>query len=449
MNIWNPTSPNWAGRWNPDVLPAFAYYDSVKYYQYTPGSGNYGSGNNFTLGWIDPMDSFNTARWAAATHTFNGNNCDFITNNVVFKNSTMALCLTNATNVGFSDLTKPVPLWGRNDIKKITIYFSEVLDEVTSVNASNYILSGVTINSINLKEDKRTVELNVSGVIPGNSYNLIMWNIKDTSGNVMSSKALSLINSAPLAFPIKINAGGPASMGYLADKEFNETVEYGYLDGNSSIFSNPINNTTEDSIYQSERFGHGAYNIRVPNGSYKVKLMLNENYFTEAGKRTFDIYVQSKLAANDLDIFKMAGKDIAYDLIIDGVSVTDGLLQINFCEEINNAVLNGIVVTQNPTGVLDNKTMPEQIELYQNYPNPFNGATNFTFKLNKEESVNLRIYNINGEKISSYNFNGSAGENSFFWNARDNNGNKLTSGVYFYTLNGETFNQTKKLIILN
>ncbi len=48
MNIWNPLYENWAGVFNPEALPAFAYYDWVSYYSYTPGTGNYGTENNFT-----------------------------------------------------------------------------------------------------------------------------------------------------------------------------------------------------------------------------------------------------------------------------------------------------------------------------------------------------------------------------------------------------------------
>ena len=162
MNIWNPTYANWAGQWNPDILPAFAYYDSVKYYSYTPGSGNYGTNNDFTHSWTDPMDAFDTNRWAKATHTFNGNNCDFIPENAVFQNNVMALCLTTTGNIGYTDLKGPVALWGRIEGDKINIFFSEELDITTGTSASSYILNGTVINSILLKEDKRTVQLSVT-----------------------------------------------------------------------------------------------------------------------------------------------------------------------------------------------------------------------------------------------------------------------------------------------
>ena len=92
MNIWNPLFENWAGIFNPDALPAFSYYDWVSYYSYTPGTGNYGTGNNFTHDWTDNFDSWDTNRWDKATHTFNGNGCDFIQENAVFIDGKLVLC---------------------------------------------------------------------------------------------------------------------------------------------------------------------------------------------------------------------------------------------------------------------------------------------------------------------------------------------------------------------
>ena len=70
MNIWNPQFPNWAGEWNEDILPAFAFYDWVSYSSFTPGAGSSGTGNNFTFQWKDNFDSWDQTRWDKATHTF-------------------------------------------------------------------------------------------------------------------------------------------------------------------------------------------------------------------------------------------------------------------------------------------------------------------------------------------------------------------------------------------
>lgn len=101
MNIWPPDYPDWAGEWDDSVLPVYAYYDWVKCYSYQPGSGNYGSDNFFLHEWTDDFDQWDQARWQKATHTFEGNNSDFIHENVVFLSGYMILCLTTASNTGY------------------------------------------------------------------------------------------------------------------------------------------------------------------------------------------------------------------------------------------------------------------------------------------------------------------------------------------------------------
>ena len=102
MNIWQSTNTDWVGQFDPDILPVYAFYDWVKYYAYVPGSGNTGTDNNFIQLWEDNFDFYDTARWTKATHTWNGNNADFIHDNVVFQSGYMILCLTTPSNTGYS-----------------------------------------------------------------------------------------------------------------------------------------------------------------------------------------------------------------------------------------------------------------------------------------------------------------------------------------------------------
>ena len=102
MNIWQPTWVDWVGEFDSDILPVYAFYDWVKYYAYVYGSGNTGTDNNFILLWEDDFDSWNTARWQKATHTFDNNNVDFIEENVVFQYGHMILCMTTPSNTGYN-----------------------------------------------------------------------------------------------------------------------------------------------------------------------------------------------------------------------------------------------------------------------------------------------------------------------------------------------------------
>lgn len=100
FNTWITSDPGWAGVFNPASLPAYQLINWVKYSAYTPGAGP--GGSNFTLSWTDDFDSFLVTRWMKGSWTFDGNSVDFIPNNIVVKNSTCLLCLTDATHPGFT-----------------------------------------------------------------------------------------------------------------------------------------------------------------------------------------------------------------------------------------------------------------------------------------------------------------------------------------------------------
>jgi len=88
--------------------------------------------------------------------------------------------------------------------------------------------------------------------------------------------------------------------------------------------------------------------------------------------------------------------------------------------------------------------IPEAYELKQNYPNPFNPSTKIEFSIPNNSEVVLYVSNILGERVDvlvdEYL---KAGQ----YNIRFDRAN-LSSGVYFYTLSANNFNQTKKMLFL-
>ncbi len=83
-----------------------------------------------------------------------------------------------------------------------------------------------------------------------------------------------------------------------------------------------------------------------------------------------------------------------------------------------------------PTGNVGKKITPEAFKLYQNYPNPFNPNTTVRFNLVKASNVNLTLFNILGEKISTLiNQSMAEGEHEYILK-----GDNLASGIYFVRL---------------
>ena len=76
--------------------------------------------------------------------------------------------------------------------------------------------------------------------------------------------------------------------------------------------------------------------------------------------------------------------------------------------------------------------MPSQVCVISCYPNPFNLSTIISYSVETEVNAKLNIYNLNGQEVyKNNNIKSDAGLNQYKWNGTDNNGNYLTSGIYF------------------
>jgi FlgD Ig-like domain/Galactose oxidase, central domain len=88
-------------------------------------------------------------------------------------------------------------------------------------------------------------------------------------------------------------------------------------------------------------------------------------------------------------------------------------------------------------------------ELEQNYPNPFNPSTTISFALPEAGEVKLSIYNTNGQLVKRLVAGEmSAGRHSFTWNATNERGERVASGVYLYVIKAGEFTAQKKLVLM-
>ena len=92
---------------------------------------------------------------------------------------------------------------------------------------------------------------------------------------------------------------------------------------------------------------------------------------------------------------------------------------------------------------------PETFVLHPHFPNPFNPATTIRFDVPNHSKVSLVIYDILGKeiaKLADEKFN--AGYYQLRWSGRDNRGQIVPAGIYFYRIEAEQFSQTNKMILL-
>jgi hypothetical protein len=100
--------------------------------------------------------------------------------------------------------------------------------------------------------------------------------------------------------------------------------------------------------------------------------------------------------------------------------------------------------------VTDTPNMPvARNQLNGNVPNPFNPSTTIRFELAREEDVRLEIYDPAGRLVKRLvNDHRGAGPHSVKWNGRDEAGDTVASGVYFYRLQAGSFVQTQRMVLL-
>ncbi len=97
---------------------------------------------------------------------------------------------------------------------------------------------------------------------------------------------------------------------------------------------------------------------------------------------------------------------------------------------------------------------PLDFALSQNYPNPFNPST--TIKFNVQGSkfkvpihTTLKIYNLLGQKVKTLvDEEKLPGNYTVQWDGKNDSGNEVASGIYFYQLKADDFSQPKKMLLL-
>lgn len=101
-----------------------------------------------------------------------------------------------------------------------------------------------------------------------------------------------------------------------------------------------------------------------------------------------------------------------------------------------------------PTGI-PNGSDVLGYELAQNHPNPFNPSTVIAYRIAQNERVNLAVYDVSGRLVRTLvDDKRVAGENHEVWDGKDDAGQDVSSGVYFYRLEAGNYLKTRRMVLL-
>ena len=135
---------------------------------------------------------------------------------------------------------------------------------------------------------------------------------------------------------------------------------------------------------------------------------------------------------------------------VDAATIEAWIAQARLEDDGSLAFKQGIENLENLLASL----IPEETALLANYPNPFNPETWIPYQLAESAEVILTIYDINGEMIRrlamGYQTAGmyQSRSRAVYWDGRNQLGEPLASGLYFYTLTAGEFSATRRMLIL-
>lgn len=164
----------------------------------------------------------------------------------------------------------------------------------------------------------------------------------------------------------------------------------------------------------------------------------------------------SEILGNDNDRFIIAvgGKSsIIMKEISDGVERSYWYVTISgISEKIESGIGLRKSVSSNIFIEAADVSLPTEFGLRQNYPNPFNPTTTINFQIpagSYEMPTRLNIYDIQGRLIRTIlNQKLPPGYYSEFWNGLNENGESVSSGIYFYSMSSGNFTSTRKMVVI-
>jgi hypothetical protein len=288
-----------------------------------------------------------------------------------------------------------------------------------------YSPDSVTINIVMLassgyefKPGKTTIakiKFKVLNFVPDDSVNLTFSDLLMIAPKVQKLNATA--NGITLKFAknesnleLKFNISYSSIVVYLRNTETikNINLELRIKNGSTAEFVSPMPRIA----------GFMKINYTILHDIVKVNLTTTSEHGLEAGEGEIFFITGKFNSQNDIEIVNA---------------------------EVTNS--NGDVVTPN-FKLIATDIYPANFNLEQNYPNPFNPITTIKFTIPKETRVQILVFDITGRLVKTLlDKTLPAGEHLITWDGTDENGSKVSSGVYIYRMYSDNFISTKKMIL--
>jgi hypothetical protein len=367
-------------------------------------------------------------------------------------------------------------------------------DETFSITSNDVNLTGITVSGHGFVIAAAYTDVFYSSSGPNNNGEVLTVNRNTGAGTVLgpslftelkslsvepvSSVIYGLYDGPSSASIVRVNAAGGDSYELFTIDLANMTSIA--FDSNSTLYVADISGNATD-IYTID-LTDGSYQY-VVTADIRIQAMAFNPVTGELwatirqvlGAGRDKVYTLSLIDGTSTLVGQTGFNDMTNDLafdenndmygIVGPINDTGSLIKISTTDgtgllvgEIGYDNITGLAYAINgATGIEDDnstETIPREYALSQNYPNPFNPSTSIEFSLPFTSDVRLTVYNLLGQIVTELvNEEIIAGNYSVVWNGTDNNGLKVSSGVYLYKMqatgtNGNEFRQIRKMVLL-
>ena len=397
-------------------------------------AGTFGNGLWYSQGIGAPAPT-------ASAATFTIDNIDN-----TYLRSTSAITITP----DFSGVSNFTPVSYQLAIGSSSSALNDILDwTTTTLSSSKLALSGLSLTDyttyyLSLRAIGTAATYNQTVTTSFNTYKALLgdfdadWDIDINDMNAFVNAWPSVdigpaVGTAPYMTPNLDSTGDIADMNVFSRNWFwsasNRTI--------NKILS--INNTLQQDL--AIDLLTNIITIQIPDGITSGRIQIEkpkkDTKFSLINNTSNMIVLE-----NDEDFYQLVFGNLNKDNSMISIEVSGEISELNIAYEILDSQ------GENETNMII-ITPPSENKLYQNYPNPFSGDTTIQYDLVDENSVDIYIYNSVGKLIRKIDEGTkSAGSYSVVWDGRSDDGDRVSSGVYFYQIQTKDFNKTMKMLFV-
>ncbi len=231
---------------------------------------------------------------------------------------------------------------------------------------------------------------------------------------------------------------------FMNELRYTSTIEGGTIEIDLSS-GDPVT----INVVTNLQFGHEAAMVLLPNGESDSKLVTFNTKQTTAANWGREAYLLGSFNAPNAIVTLVKNSQLRGSICAKEILVSNDCLFLHHDSPGSLPGPGDLPKTSFEEEVTSDQSPVTSYELQQNYPNPFNPTTTISFALPEAGEVSLSIFNMNGQLVKKFVAGEmNAGRHSLVWDATNDHGERVASGVYLYVIKAGEFTAQRKLVLM-